>query len=372
MLPAQHGDCLWIEYGDPRAPRRVLIDGGTPGTGKILRERIEALAPGARRFELLVVSHIDADHIGGIVDLLSKPPAGLSFGDVWFNGWRHLPTDPTVAADRGAVQGEALGQLIEHGGLPWNAAFGGHAVVLPPTGPLPRVDLAGASGPLRLTLLSPTPADLVRLRPYWERDVRAAGLLPGHGATAPAEGSHGGSSAHKARAGSGHGTGSRDVPTHNVGTLATAVFEQDTAEANGSSIALLLEYENRRVLLTGDAYPSVLMASLERLFAERGVDVLPLDAMKLSHHGSKNNLSWELLYRVQCPRFLVSTDGSVFKHPDAEAIARVVRFGGRGTALYFNYHSPECAPWGDDARRAAHGYEAHFPTDPRGGIRVEL
>ncbi len=28
MLPAGHGDCLWIEYGDPGRPQRVLIDGG--------------------------------------------------------------------------------------------------------------------------------------------------------------------------------------------------------------------------------------------------------------------------------------------------------------------------------------------------------
>jgi hypothetical protein len=26
MLPAQHGDCLWIEYGDPAKPRRILVD----------------------------------------------------------------------------------------------------------------------------------------------------------------------------------------------------------------------------------------------------------------------------------------------------------------------------------------------------------
>lgn len=34
MLLAGHGDCLWIEYGDPTAPRRVLIDGGATGTYK--------------------------------------------------------------------------------------------------------------------------------------------------------------------------------------------------------------------------------------------------------------------------------------------------------------------------------------------------
>ena len=377
MLPAQHGDSLWIEYGDPRSPRRVLIDGGTPATARVLRQRIEALPPDARRFELLVITHIDADHIGGVVALLADPPPGLAFGDVWFNGWRHLPPDPV--GSRGAVQGEALGQLIERGRLPWNNAFGGHAVVVPDAGALPRVDLAGG---MRLTLLSPTPADLARLRPYWEREVQAAGLVAGHGATAQAAASHadvagqashtGGSRRSHAGAGGDHAGHSREVAVHDVGTLATAAFEQDTAEANGSSIALLVEAEGRRVLLTGDAYPSVLMASLERLFAETGASILPLDALKLSHHGSKGNLSWDFLYRVQCPRFLVSTDGSVFKHPDAESIARVVRFAGRGAAVYFNYRSAETALWDDPARRAEHGYEAHFPADGQAGIRVEL
>ena len=28
MLPAAHGDCLWIEYGSGQEVRRILIDGG--------------------------------------------------------------------------------------------------------------------------------------------------------------------------------------------------------------------------------------------------------------------------------------------------------------------------------------------------------
>ena len=27
MLPAEHGDCLWVEYGDPGRPSVLLIDG---------------------------------------------------------------------------------------------------------------------------------------------------------------------------------------------------------------------------------------------------------------------------------------------------------------------------------------------------------
>ena len=81
-------------------------------------------------------------------------------------------------------------------------------------------------------------------------------------------------------------------------------FAQDGAEANGSSIALLAECEGKRCLLTGDAYPGVLMESLERLFAERGPAPLRLDAMKVSHHGSRGNTTWPLLYRVECGRYL--------------------------------------------------------------------
>ena len=70
MLPAAHGDCLWIEYGDGKQTRRILIDGGPAHTYPALRARILHLPPDARRFELLVITHIDGDHIEGIVRLL--------------------------------------------------------------------------------------------------------------------------------------------------------------------------------------------------------------------------------------------------------------------------------------------------------------
>ncbi|BBX66544.1 ComEC/Rec2 family competence protein [Mycolicibacterium psychrotolerans] len=63
MLPAGHGDCLWIEYGDP--VRRVLVDGGPYYSYKHLRARIERLDPTDRHFELLIITHVDADHIEG-------------------------------------------------------------------------------------------------------------------------------------------------------------------------------------------------------------------------------------------------------------------------------------------------------------------
>jgi glyoxylase-like metal-dependent hydrolase (beta-lactamase superfamily II) len=92
MLPARQGDALWIEYGeDPQRPHRVLCDAGTPGTWPVVQARIADLPEGQRAFELLVVSHVDADHIGGSLPLLTDTRLGATFDDVWFNGWRHLP-----------------------------------------------------------------------------------------------------------------------------------------------------------------------------------------------------------------------------------------------------------------------------------------
>ena len=70
LLPALHGDCIWIEYGEEGSISRVLIDGGPVGAHAALRAELGRLPAEKRTFELLVVTHIDADHIDGIVKLI--------------------------------------------------------------------------------------------------------------------------------------------------------------------------------------------------------------------------------------------------------------------------------------------------------------
>jgi len=89
LLPALDGECLWIEYGDPLAPCRILIDAGRAGTHKEVMRRIEAAAAPVH-FELIVITHVDLDHIGGVLKLLAMKKPPLTAGDIWFNGRRHL------------------------------------------------------------------------------------------------------------------------------------------------------------------------------------------------------------------------------------------------------------------------------------------
>src|SRR5690606_39540676 len=91
LLPAEYGDALGIEYGSGAAPHRVLIDCGTSAVFPRIRDRILSLPVEDRHFELLVVTHVDLDHIGGVLALLNEREAlQVSFGEIWFNGFVHL------------------------------------------------------------------------------------------------------------------------------------------------------------------------------------------------------------------------------------------------------------------------------------------
>jgi len=351
MLPAARGDCLWIEYGDPAAPRRVLIDGGIGATAGVLRARIERLPVSARRFELLVVTHIDLDHIAGILQLLESPPRGLSFGDVWFNGWRHLSQGQTVLSAR---QGEALTQLLLDLELPWNREFGGKAVMVPPDGRLPEKTLPGG---MTLTLLSPTPERLRRLKRAWKKEVEAEKRpdQPGHPEQVPGRLSVLGG------------------PRPDLDALAKSPFTPDDSAANGSSIAFVAAYGGRRCVFAGDAFADDLRLAVGRLAREEGAARLEVDALKLAHHGGRKNTSAGLLSALVCGNYLFSTNGSVYGHPDHESVGRVVVHGRDGgpPRLFFNYRSDQNRVWAD-ARLSRTRYEPVFPDEGRDGVTVEL
>jgi hypothetical protein len=351
LLPARHGDALWIEYGDSGRPRRILIDGGPRSRTidqrlrQLIRERIDpdAAEPG---FELVVVTHIDADHITGILGLLEDPGLPLTTRDLWFNGWNHLPSDLL-----GAKQGEALSDAIQARRLSWNHDFGGRAVQVPESGSLPCIELEDG---MTLTLLSPGRAELAALRPVWKQEVEAAGLVPGHGAREPSE--------------QPDLLGERPV---DLAELAKEPFEGDGSAANGASIAFLAEHDGRRLLATGDAHAPTLVAGLQRLADEQRVARVAVEAVKLPHHGSKYNLSRELVDLLDGDRFLFSTNGQIFRHPDPTAVARLV-VDRDETELVFNYRTATTERWDSPRLRRRHRYRTVYPENAEGGIVISV
>jgi hypothetical protein len=389
LLPARHGDCLLLEYGDAARPHRVLIDGGPIGAYGALSQRLAALPADQRELELLVITHVDGDHIEGCLKLLNHRELA-TFRDIWFNGWPHIaqplkePPPPRagatnantatgmpgaangpngagadVNAQRSALQGSMISVRIED--RQWNAAFQGAPIFVPAIGPLPVRELPGG---LRLTLLSPTLDKLEKLRAAWDRALERAEL------DASDEGALGARLEGRAAFRSG-GLRRRPRPEEMLSSTALALGPIDNAVANGSSIAVIAEYQGRRIALLGDAHAPTLTAALRRLAGAAGEPRLRLDAVKMAHHGSAANLSEDFLSRIDCATWLISTDGSIFNHPDDEALHTVVR-NVPGARLLFNYRSARTAPWDEPALRAAHGHQAFYPTDAAAGMSLDL
>ena len=145
----------------------------------------------------------------------------------------------------------------------------------------------------------------------------------------------------------------------------------DTEVPNGSSIALLVEHEGRRVLLAGDAHPDTLVRSIASLARAEG-GRLRVDLFKVSHHGSRGNVTRELVELLDCRRFAISTDGTRHGHPDPEAIARMLAFAPPGPReLHFNYASDRTRPWDDAALEGRWDYVCRF-GDPQGTLEVDV
>ena len=117
FLPAHEGDAVWVRWGDGDVLQyQMLVDMGQKGTGKELRHRIEELPMEMRCFELLIVTHVDADHISGVLTGLAEqdPLEGLSFGDIWFNGWAHLHGEVVPSPETSDLEpmGPAQGEIF--------------------------------------------------------------------------------------------------------------------------------------------------------------------------------------------------------------------------------------------------------------------
>lgn len=285
MLPARHGDSLWVEYGTGQEVHRLMIDGGPVNTFEHIEKQLASVPMGERAFELMVLSHVDADHVEGLVRLFAESPLPFAVDQVWFNGWRQMEKAHGLL---GPMQGEFLSALLvrrvprawNHNAPPW---------VVPSQGKLPTYILPGG---MKLTLLSPSPAKMDKMAKAWESAIEKEGISPGDL-----------DAAWKALARQKKFLPRKGLlgAAPNLDALLKKQFVEDQAIPNGSSLAFLAEYAGKSALFLADAQPDLIADSIRRLCEERGIKRLEVNAVKVAHHGSKNNTSVALLKLLQSP-----------------------------------------------------------------------
>lgn len=351
MHPGSDGDALTLSWGESDADtRHALIDLGRTGDYRALRSWLVR----TRHFALFVVTHIDADHIEGAIPLAGEATPPIVPADVWFNAHDQLKQARARLKQwevLSALQGEKLSAAIDRFGWPRNAAFGkgpvstdSHEAALP-------LDVQG----LTVTLLSPSDKELSALEKDWDRALADARLRNGDTGAAPET-----------------PRGLERLSGHDVEALAAARMRPDEATPNGSSIAFLAEHGGRRVLMGADAHPDVLVRKLSEMgFSPQ--NRLRVDLFKVSHHGSRANLSPDLLHLLDCTRFAFSTDGTRHHFPDPETVARIlVADPDRDKVLYFNFRQKQALAWDKPALQTKWRYSVVMPAEGQEGLAVDV
>jgi hypothetical protein len=356
MLPACHGDALLIEYGNDRV-RRVMIDAGPIHAFKDIDARLGKFPAGDQRVELLVITHVDTDHIEGMIRLLARPLAQWPFApeEIWFNGWRHL--EETTLGGR---EGEFLSALIHRrADQKWNTSFSRKAVCVERI-PNDRVELEEN---MELTLLSPNSQSLQNLLKAWRKHAEQWEIDPGNLDKAWEQLVN----ENKYHPNAPLTLGPGDLSSK----LRKMLKGGDSSTANGSSIAFIAKFGEKSCMLLGDAHMKVVCASLRRMGATPEKP-LKVTAVKLAHHGSRNNITPEFFELVDAKHWLFSSNGDKFSHPDKEAVQAVIAGSRRKPVLWFNYRSKYNKRWEAASKKPGAKYATRYPPKNKTGIVVKL
>lgn len=375
MYPAKNGDAFLIEV----AGQHILIDAGYASTFRDeIAPDLSALHRAGKHLSLAICTHVDADHIGGMLEFIaSNGTRGarrtIEIDEVWHNSLRSLPEVAGVAdsdADQrlleaiqrrgfpsraglslaaqpiSAHQGSSLARLLTQHGYRWNGGNGLQCVQAQLT---PVVWPGG----LELHVIGPPIERLQALRRWWLSELRRLSYRGSGQISDLAE------DAYEMSLASGDYAETSVISPVSAGIFGGLkdMYVADTSPTNGSSIALVVQGGGARLLFLGDAWADDVIAGLNASGTERVI----FDAIKVSHHGSRHNSSVDLLQRVDAPCFLVSSDGSRHRHPDFEVLAEIVdRPADFTRQIHFNYDTPAARRLVQHASKSGAPFSVHI------------
>lgn len=312
VLQANDGDCLLLQYGSATKPGLILIDGGSRGVyRKVLEKRLNLLKGGKSSLDLrmVVISHIDADHITGILDMFKDMSSQRENGQdppwkvqsLWHNAFSKTVGSHKAAAQSATIAAASSGDNLDLGALvrqgltdpkavavvasvkqgndlqrfatpltKINAETSGDLVCAPNTG---RKDIKIDSS-LTFTILGPHQEELDNLQDEWnkakEKKVAEQSVAA-------------------------------DYLNRTIPNLSSIVFLAEEKNQNGKST---------RMLLTGDAGGDLILKGLAtaKLLDKKGE--ISVDVLKVQHHGSRHSIEPSFFEKVQAKSYVISGNGA--------------------------------------------------------------
>jgi hypothetical protein len=332
VIRARKGDCLMLHFGGKSEPRLVMIDGGPSDVyHPHLKPRID-LVRAARGLEdneplpvdVLMVSHIDDDHIKGLLDMTrelrdlkeERSPLFIRVATLWHNTFddllkttaKELKAEASfgLAAVNGQIdlssheefdaakvlasipQGRALRDDAEFFKWPINRQFKGDLIIAKK-----KPKTVALDGGLKFTVVGPLQPELEALQEEHDKFLRKKKKTK-------------------------------------TAAAALAAFV-DESIPNLSSLVLLAEVGGKTMLLTGDARGDKILEGLEMAGLMDGKGKIKVDLLKGPHHGSDNNVAPEFFERIMAKHYVFSGNG---EHGNPERDTLQMLLDARGDADY--------------------------------------
>ncbi|MBY5518526.1 MBL fold metallo-hydrolase [Rhizobium leguminosarum] len=353
LLPSEKGDCLLIEAG----AISILADGGMPGsyTSEVRGFLGKWAEDTGKDLDLVYVSHVDQDHIAGVLQLLedtvqwrvfdhkhangqpaTRPPFKRppKVKRIWHNAFKTMVDESEAIGSVLAARANTLSSSANLSLLRLADAFRSVANSIPEAIKVSRriaadqlnIPLDGEFGSLlamvrgqeviglapasnfAIRIIGPFEKDLQILRKYWKNWLVNAGNA---------------GSVDKLEAWLEDNSGPIP-PGFGVSIDDELGNRKSVTEPNLASLMLLLEEPKvgggvTRVIMTGDGHSDDVLAGLThhgRLVDGAGLHV---DVLKLQHHGSEHNLDRAFAKRITADHYLICANGE-HENPDLRVL----------------------------------------------------
>lgn len=276
LLEAQNGECIWLRYGEERHTN-IIIDSGPASFERGFRDLLKKIGELGEEVDLMILTHIDDDHIKGLAKNIMKPICKI-IKEVWLNG------DSVIDGVNQTHSVNNIGSLVE-------AIRENNYNLTAPILRGKKIEINGAV----ITVINPVQSSIEYVAD------KIACIIP-------------------------H-TGTPSYSQSIDELLQEDKFIKDGSDTNKASIAVVFSYKNKNIAFLGDAHAEDIIEGKELYFEN-----VKMDYVKLAHHGSKYNTSDELIRCLASDKYMVCKR----KYIDKETVARIANIN-NNAVIYGNY-----------------------------------